>query len=217
MTTMNGSTSRIHGAATSVVRVNAHSRNTLDRSGLAPIAVNATELESSLTQCSFEMTISRNAVIRMQREGSLKGVDSLSPVSAKGEDFRLVFEVEVPTQQTASQSSQAPSHAPLHTPPHAPTCGGTQCVVRVFFADPSNRSQQHTLFHRETGCWLEQGQWLHVDLKDLLSATLRRAGSGNDVDLVYLRTTLLADMGFEGGRYEPVRTLIRPALAGSSK
>jgi len=202
MTTMNGSTTRIHGVATSKVRINAHAQPELDRTGFDLASDNTAAMKSTqqMAHCRFEIAISRNAISRMQREGSLKGVDSLAAIPTGTEDLRLVFAVEKRLSTNADNSLES-------------EC--TPCLVHVYLSDPSNRSRTHTIITQEAGCWLDDGSWLHVDVQGLVCATLRR--DGDSFDVVYLRTVLLGAMGFAGGRYEPVRTLNRPALAGSNK
>lgn len=201
MTTMNGSTTRIQNVAAPIVCINAHALSAMHPAGL-DLARDTTVMNAAqeAAHCRFEIAISRNAITRMQREGSLKGVDTLEAIATGTEDFRLVFEVEKERSANAGDVLES-------------VC--TRCTVHVYLSDPCHRSRTHTILNQEGGCWLEDGSWLHIDVKGLVYATMRR--EGDSFDVVYLRTALLEAMGFAGGRYEPVRALLRPALAGSTK
>lgn len=68
------------------------------------------------------------------------------------------------------------------------------------------------------GCeptWIQDGSMLHVDLPNLLMLSIRigeRVGKGIGA-LLYARTSLLADLGLSGGRYESATLAHQPAMA----
>lgn len=67
------------------------------------------------------------------------------------------------------------------------------------------------------GCeptWIEEGSMLHIDLPDLLMLSVRigeRVGNRNSA-LLYARTSLLAELGLPGGRYESATLAHQPAV-----
>jgi hypothetical protein len=121
------------------------------------------------------VAISRRAMLRALELNTSRARFVTAPqLAPTGADVLLAFEVQRPEAMT-------PGH------------------VFVSLIDPENHNRVALQTGRAVSV-IEDGEFLHVDAPGVLTASVRVADAS--ARPAYLRTTLLADIGLSGGRYE---------------
>ena len=140
--------------------------------------------------------ISRAAIHATRPDLVSAGLNEASLVGASTAPVLLEWRVDL------HESGAVAAHASLFDP----TCNRIAPLL----------STSSSLFAQGQGpTWIEEGLMLHVDIPGLLMLSFRTGDRLDDRKggLLYARTSVLADLGLPGGRYESATLAHRSAVA----